>query len=53
MKFADAVGVVVTFVLACLFFSEDRLKCKGKSWCLNVEIADFPAALSKFGKGGA
>ena len=32
----------VTFVLTYLFFYEQRLKCKAKSWCLDVEILEFP-----------
>ena len=32
----------VTFVLAHLFFYEQRLKCKAKSWCLDVEILESP-----------
>jgi hypothetical protein len=32
----------VTFVLAHLFFLEQRLKCKAKSWCLDVENLEIP-----------
>jgi hypothetical protein len=32
----------VSFVLAYLLFFQQRLKCKAKSWCLDVEILKFP-----------